>query len=238
MDKIKYRKLNSPDISIILTVYNQGYCIHKALRSIQNQSIKNLEIIIIDDCSTDNSTEIIKLYQKDDERIVFINHEINEGKIKTRTDGIKMAKGKYITILDGDDSFIHKDILYNSLFIANLADLDVVEFQILYYVNNKFIIKTNDFNINNIIYQPELRTKFFVIKNNKSFRPIISRTITGKIIKNKIFQKVINNIGMKFTNDYILNYEDTIMAVSLYQIAKTYYLMKEPGYYYTGEKNE
>ena len=237
LDKVKYKKSNYPDISIILTVYNQAHCIHKALRSIQNQSIKNIEIIIIDDCSIDNSTEIIKFFQKEDDRIIFVNHKSNEGKIKARTDGIKIAKGKYITILDGDDSFIHKDILYNSLFIANLANLDVVEFLLLYYVNNKFITVTNNFNINNIIYQPELRTKFFIIKNDKSFRPIISRTITGKIIKNKIMQKVINNIGIKYTKDFILNYEDTIMAVSLYQISQSYYLLKEPGYYYTGEKN-
>ena len=50
-------------------------------------------------------------------------------------------------------------------------------------------------------------------------------------------QKVINNIGIKYTKDFILNYEDTIMAVSLYQISQSYYLLKEPGYYYTGEKN-
>ena len=197
-----------------------------------------MEIIIIDDCSIDNSTEILKLYQKEDDRIIVINHESNEGKIKTRTEGIKMARGKYIIILDGDDSFIHKDILYNSLYIANLADLDIVEFHLLYFINDTYKFKTNDFKINKIIYQPELRTKFFVIKKESFFRPIISRNIAGKIIKSKIFKKVINNIGSKYTDDYISRYEDTIMTVSLYQIAQSYYLMNEPGYYYSGSEKK
>ena len=78
------------------------------MRSIQNQSLKNIEIIKIDDCSLDNS-----LFQKEDERIILITHDANEGTIKSRNDGIRKAKGKYITIVDGDDALIHKDILKN-----------------------------------------------------------------------------------------------------------------------------
>ena len=139
LDRTIFKRNDNPDISIIITMYNQGHCIHKCLRSIQNQSLKNLEIIIIDDCSLDNSTDIVEAYQKEDDRIILVKHESNEGKIKTRTEGIKIAKGKYITIIDGDDSFIHKNILNNSLYIANLADLDVVEFKGSYYRKGKFI---------------------------------------------------------------------------------------------------
>ena len=64
-----------------------------------------------------NSLDIIKEYQKYDKRILLISHDSNEGTIKSRTDGIRKAKGKYITIIDGDDSLIHKDILKNSLLI-------------------------------------------------------------------------------------------------------------------------
>ncbi len=113
-----------------MTVYNQAHCLHACLRSIQNQSLKNIEIIIIDDCSLDNSSEIIREYQKEDPRIILIEHDSNEGTIKTRADGIKKAKGKYITFIDGDDAFIHKDILNNSLYIIERANLDIVEFQL------------------------------------------------------------------------------------------------------------
>ena len=64
-DNIKYRKSESPDVSIIITMSNQAHCIHKALRSVQNQSLKNIEIIISVDCSKDNSTEVIKKYMEE-----------------------------------------------------------------------------------------------------------------------------------------------------------------------------
>ena len=151
-----------------------------------------------------------------------------------RSEGIRLAKGKYITALDGDDSFIHKDILNNSLYIANLGDLDVVEFYALIYRKNKYVGYMNKFkDIQGIIYQPKLRTKFFRI-NEKSdkFRPIISRNIWGKIIKKEIFKNSIENIGTKYTDDYIIDYEDTMMLVSIYQKARSYYLMRQAGLYY------
>ena len=92
----KFNKNRNPDVSVIITINNQANDIHKVLRSVQNQSIKNIEIIIVDDCSLDNSFEVIKEYQKMDERIILISHNKNEGVIKSRTDGIRNATGKYI----------------------------------------------------------------------------------------------------------------------------------------------
>lgn len=233
LDKKQYNKVSNPIISIILTNYNQFHCIHKSIRSIQNQSIKNLEIIIIDDCSSDNSTEIIKRYQKEDKRIVIIEHKRNKGKIKSRSDGIKIAKGKYITILDGDDALIHKDILKNALYIAKLGNLDVVEFKMIMFRRGKLKKWENQYPksaYNYIIYQPELRTKFFTLTPNKILE---NRSICAKIIRNKILKKVVLRIGKKYTEDYILTYEDTMMVFILFQIANSYYYMKEEGYYYS-----
>ena len=178
-------------------MFNQAHCIHKALRSIQNQSLKNIEILVILDCSNDNSTETIQKYMEEDERIVLINHDTIEGPIKIRSEGIKLARGKYITALDGDDAFIQKDILNNSLYIAKLGDLDIVEFYASNYINNKFgwRIHTHK-NIKRIIYQPELRTKFVKInEKDDSYRPITSRNNWEKIVKNEIFKKAVDNIG-------------------------------------------
>ena len=57
------------------------------------------------------------------------------------------------------------------------------------------------------------------------------------MIKNSVFQKVLSNIGSKYTEDYILVYEDALMTMSLLQIADSYYLMKEKGYYYNKNEN-
>ena len=224
-----------PDISIIMTIHNQDHILHKGIRSIQNQNLKNIEIIIIDDCSEDNSLEKIKEYQKEDPRIILISHESNEGTIKSRSDGIRIARGKYITLIDGDDSFAHKNILKNSLFIAQKADLDVVEFPGAIFDNGKIGTLIYDYrtiNITHIIYQPELRTKF-IVKNRNNIYSIKNRVIWGKLIKKEVLQKILIYIGQEYTDDYINNAEDVFLSLSLYHLAKSYYVMKEIGYYYT-----
>ena len=199
--------------------------------------MKNIEIIVIDDCSSDNSTKIIESFQRHDNRIILLKHKRNEGKIKSRTQGIRIAKGKYITILDGDDTFIHSNILYDSLYIAYLADLDVIEFKASINGNTNCIVN-NYYQKNKIIYQPELKTKFIVIKNDDSVRPIINRNIWSKLIKNKIFKKVIKRIGPEYTGEYMLSYEDTIMSYMLFKVANSYYLMKELGYYFSNKDKQ
>ena len=74
LDKSKYKLSSSPKISIIIPLYNREKYILRVLRSIQNQSMKDIEIIFIDDFSTDSTKNIIKLYQKEDERIILIEH--------------------------------------------------------------------------------------------------------------------------------------------------------------------
>lgn len=233
-ENIKFQKQINPIISVIMTVYNQAHCLHACLRSIQNQSLKNIEIIVIDDCSYDNSTTIIREYQKEDPRIILIEHDINEGTIKTRADGIKKAIGKYITFIDGDDAFIHKDILNNSLYIVKKANLDIVEFQLAEYNDEKlvrFLKNYPQLNLSYIIHQPELKTKF-ILTNNNFPNDFPNRAIYGKLIKKELCNKMLLDIGTEYTNDYITYAEDTLMVVSLLHLANSYYLMKEIGYYY------
>ena len=137
IDRDIYQKNENPDVSVIITVFNQANCFYKALRSVQNQSLKNIEIIIIDDCSLDNTTEVIEKYMIEDKRIIYLKNKRNNGKIKSRSDAVRIAKGKYITIVDGDDAFCHRNVLYNSLSISNMADLDVVEFRYGFFEKKK-----------------------------------------------------------------------------------------------------
>lgn len=234
-DKTKYERKENPDISVVITVRNQAHCIGKAIRSVQNQSLKNIEIIIVDDCSLDNSTETIEQYMKEDDRIILLKHEdTNEGIMITRNEGIRKAKGQYITLLDADDNFIHRDILKFSLHVANIANLDVVEFKSAYYSKKQFKGYYHSHGKNPIIYQPELRNKFIVFdEEDEMVRAIKCRTVWGKIVRNEILQKTLDNIPEKYLNDYILGFEDTMITTSLYQVAQSYYGMRQPGYYYT-----
>lgn len=89
-------------ISVILPVYNGEKYLKEAIESILNQTYTNFEFIIIDDGSKDSSLEIIKEYEKEDERIIVISRE-NKGLIATLNEGIEKAKGKYIARMDQDD---------------------------------------------------------------------------------------------------------------------------------------
>ena len=242
-NNLRFQKSETPDVSVIITAYNQAHCFYGALRSVQNQSLKNIEIIIIDDCSLDNTSEVIKTYIKEDKRIIYLKHESNDGKMKSRSDGIRMAKGKYITIIDGDDALIDENVLYNSFTIANLSDLDVVEFEHAFFKSKNY--KGKNLNYRNIkhlyhriIYQPELAYKFVDLKGSDSNAGYANRNIVSKLIKNEIFKSMLEYIGHKYTEDYLLDHEDTIMAVSLFNIAKSYYLMNRCGYYVANNECE
>jgi glycosyltransferase involved in cell wall biosynthesis len=90
-------------ISIIMAVYNSEKFLNEAIESILNQAFKDFEFIIIDDCSTDNSLDIIKNYARQDKRIILIENKKNIGLTKSLNKGLKLAKGKYIARIDADD---------------------------------------------------------------------------------------------------------------------------------------
>lgn len=239
LDTKKYPLANKPDISIITTLHNQAHCIHKAVRSVQNQSFKNLEMIIIDDCSMDNSTATVENLMKEDERIILLKNELNEGVMIARNKGIRQARGKYICVLDADDTLANKDILKYSFELAELGQLDVVEFYSVYYNKGVFksIIHNHGKNLG-IIYQPELKTKFYSLKESGYNRAMYCRTIWGKIIKNEVFQRALDFIPEKYANDFILGFEDTMITISLYHVAESYYNLNIYGYYYSFDERK
>ena len=90
-------------VSAIMPSYNHAEYIAEAIESVLNQSFADLELIIIDDASKDNSKEIIRFYQEKDNRVRTIFHTENEGIAKTLNEGIEQAKGKFIAIIPSDD---------------------------------------------------------------------------------------------------------------------------------------
>lgn len=96
-------------VSVIVPVFNTEKYLKKCIESILNQSLRNIEIIFIDDGSTDNSLTIIEEYAKKDKRIKIIS-KLNEGQGIARNMGITEACGQYIAFIDSDD-FVEKDML-------------------------------------------------------------------------------------------------------------------------------
>lgn len=90
-------------VSIITPLYNSEKFIKEAIKSVQNQIYSSWEMIIIDDCSSDNSIQIIEKFVKKDERIRLLSNKTNLGVSASRNHGIKEAKGRFIAFLDADD---------------------------------------------------------------------------------------------------------------------------------------
>ncbi len=94
---------NSPNISILMSVYNGEKTLAKAIDSILEQTYRDYEFIICDDASSDSTPEILKKYEEADSRIVLLKHEENKGLAASLNDCLGIAKGKYIARQDADD---------------------------------------------------------------------------------------------------------------------------------------
>lgn len=94
---------SNPCISVIMPCYNEQDNINKALQSILNQTFTDYELIVVDDCSTDRSGEIIKNIAEEDNRVVYLRNVSNAGVARTLNNGLKIAHGKYIARMDADD---------------------------------------------------------------------------------------------------------------------------------------
>ena len=118
-------------VSVIIPVYNSSKYIKECIESVINQTYKNLEIIVIDDRSTDNSVEIIKSIK--DKRIKLIEQEKNMGVAIARNKGIKASNGDYICFLDSDDYWYKNKIEKQIKFIKNKA-----------FIYSKYLYLRND----------------------------------------------------------------------------------------------
>jgi glycosyltransferase involved in cell wall biosynthesis len=117
---------DEPLISVIITNYNYGQYVTKAIKSILAQTYKNIELIIINDGSTDNSDEVIKecISRYPGRNIKYVNRK-NMGIVYTRNEGIELAKGEFISYLDADDYF-NRNYISKSYKIAKEHNADVV----------------------------------------------------------------------------------------------------------------
>ncbi len=136
IDKTKYKRSIKPKISVIIPYYNKDkFSLYTPLRSIQNQSLKDIEIIIVDDGSSENKiNEVFKEMEKDN-RIIFLKHKINKGILISRIDGIRYASGEYILNIDQDDLYFDNHVFENIYYKAKKLNVDILQFSSIYFIN-------------------------------------------------------------------------------------------------------
>ena len=213
--------------SVVIPVYNCEKTINYSILSIQNQNLTNLEIILVNDFSTDNSINIIRDIMKKDTRIKLINNKQNHGTLYSRSIGALSAKGSYIFSLDNDDKFYGRDSLN---FIYNHAidgNHDIVTFKRI-YSRRHHVPKIRSRNINrfSIIHQPQL--SIFPISKRGRFYPN-SFFIWDKCIKTSIYKQAVHLLGNEIYDHKISYNEDIIIVFIIFSISKSMKIINKHG---------
>jgi glycosyltransferase involved in cell wall biosynthesis len=232
---ITFKNSKSPKISIIVPVYNSQRTIKSAIRSIQNQNMIDIEIILINDFSKDNSSQIIEKIQEQDPRIIIMNNKKNLGILYSRSLGVLKSRGKYILNLDHDDMFFDEDVFDKIYQSSERGYYDIISFMEVqgddYYINIKDMkdgICTNHPN-NLIIRQPEL--SYYTLFKNEEFS-LVDIQIWGKLFKTKVYKAAVNLLGKKRYSVFNAINEDMIGIFSICNIAQSYKYIRKYGLFH------
>ena len=229
--KERYKRVLNPKFTVIVPIYNREKYITRVLRSIQNQSYKNIEIIFVDDFSKDDSVKLIEQYQRKDKRIRLIKHKKNQGTLITRNDGAINARGEYITFVDPDD-MLYEGILKKLAGATEMYDADVIRFDAFYKLTSSVAKYDygNYFKRNEVITQPEIFKQTFYDIGGSLFQQNLF--LWGKIIRRELFLELLDNLTDYYKKQHWTLYEDNAMDFVLLKYAKTYAFIKENGYIY------
>lgn len=203
-------------VSIIMSAYNSGDFIHKAIESVLNQTYKNIELVIVNDGSSDNTENVILQFK--DDRIKYLKLEENEGCGMARNKGIEISTGDYITFLDSDD-YYNLDCIEKLVEEVKRNNVDIVSQGIIYHQLNGDIKES----IPN-------KCSFRVTKKDSSSIKLFadvhkfSYFLSLNLIKRELFDRV------KYcTSRYV---EDTPTFVNLLSVAKSRSYISYAGYNY------
>ena len=216
--------VKNPKITIIIPIYNSQIFILQIIKSIQAQSLEDLEIIFVDDFSLDNTTQIISRLQKKDKRIILLRNKQNKGPFYSRNKAVIFARGEYIQFIDSDDILIN-NILEKAYLIAKKNNIDIIQYKFIKKRAKFFIIdETTSFTI---INQPELSDQMYYGKGKLKQD---NYYIFNKIIKKKTFLDSLLFIGENVLKIKLYMNEDLLLLFSILRVANSLLFIKDIGY--------
>ena len=212
-------------ISILMPIYNASSYLRQALDSVVEQALDNIEIICINDGSTDDSLEIIQEYAKNDKRIIVIDKP-NSGYGDSMNHGLGIAKGEYIAILEPDDWY-EANILSILYGLAKQNNLDVIKCDFYQYSNQTQQNKQYH------LFKPDQCNKV-VDSNEDKFIYSLQPSIWSAIYKRSFLNK--NNI--RFLNTPGASYQDTSFNFKVFALAQRVMFMDTPLIHYRIDNNQ
>lgn len=164
--------MQNPLVSINITTFNRSHLLSRCINSVLNQSYNNIEVIVVDDCSSDKTLITLKEIEEKDSRVRVFTHKKNMGNAETRNTALKNCNGYYVAFMDDDDEWIDKDKLKKQVQIFEknrLNSLGIVCTSVRLFSDNshfrdKLVEKpknlfTHILSKNGIIYSPTVMTK-------------------------------------------------------------------------------
>ncbi|MGO5578626.1 glycosyltransferase [Catenibacterium mitsuokai] len=210
--------MNSSELlSIIVPIYNSEKFLNKCIDSILKQRYDNIELILVDDFSSDSSSDICENYSNSDSRVNYYRMNCNKGVSYARNFGLKKANGKYVTFVDSDD-FVDKDIYTTTL--KKMCDVELVIFDAV------------DISINNEIQNIQ---KINLISENKSLLkdkllPNELFEVAGAVWRNIYVNQIIKENEITFPIDINLS-EDRIFNLKYISYVKHFIYISKPLYF-------
>ena len=222
-------KEKRPKISIFLPIYNKENFLINSIKSLQIQTLKDIEIVAVNDCSTDRSLEILTNLSKNDSRIKVVNNDKNHGLLYSMAMGILNSTGEYLMNLDSDDEINDNECLeylYNKTILYNV---DIIAFSVL-FKNGNWTYKCG-YN-NEILIQPKLYKSCFLNNNEPS-----DYLIWNKLIKKETFLKAYEIFKIAIYNGKWNYFEDDVWNNLVSKYAKSKLCLDRLVYIYNNNKN-
>ena len=224
----KLHILKKPKISIFLPIYNKENYLDSCIQSLQKQTLKNIEIIAVNDYSSDGTLNKLINLAKKDSRIKIVNNDKNRGLLYSRAIGILNSSGDYLMNIDPDDELASDDSLEYLYNIVKKKDFDIISFGAFFKQKNR---KVNKCSIG-IKRQPKLFKSIFDRKNY-----IKDYLIWNKLIKREIFIQAYEAFKSNIYNGKWNYFEDDIWNILVNRFAKIKACVKKIIYIYNNNQD-
>ena len=231
--------VENPEVTAVIPVYNSKNYINRCIKSIQNQNMSNIEIILVNDFSTDDTLNYTLSLQENDPRIKIINNKKNMGILYSRSVGALSAKGKYIFPIDNDDMFLGEELFSSITYIADKGNFDIVEFKGMQtrQKGNKVINEVGDTNwgnhkLNLVMFQPELGDYPLRASRKIGDYDKYDVYLWNKCIRTKIYQKALNKMGEDRYSRFMLAHEDVVAVFFLFNTAQSFKFVGKYGIFH------
>ncbi len=217
--------MDTPLFSIIIPIYNAAAFLHGLMKQIQSQTEQDFEVIFINDCSSDNSAEILSQLSTEEERLIVLHHKEHRTQGAARNTGLDNAKGKYVLYVDADDSIPvnYLERLKNAI-VNSEADIAICNSVWVYpdheEKHNMFLKNQNETSL--LLTGDEAREKYFHIYKDDIWIPVES---WGRIVRRDLIEK--NHIRFPETL-----FEDIVMSYAELLFSSKVLLLNDYLYYY------